>query len=251
MGSPQARLRSPVPLRYAALAVFVVYVAFGLLIPAAGARGNREVKRVKRALVRIERRLDEAKGEVDALHERLRTLDAIVASTRTTLRVRAHDEPKDLLSRLRFWTDVVRLVKARAETGVVEDRLPQAQQEIWGLTARRADKIDELKELVRVSRAHTRNPLPSWSVHGNLITYSADWEAVSMCESSGRWHINSQYDGGLQFHPLTWIGFGGGEFARYAYEATKKQQIAVAERVLAIQGSRAWPNCFHPLPFNF
>ena len=86
---------------------------------------------------------------------------------------------------------------------------------------------------------------------GDLITYSADWEEVSMCESSGNWHIDSHHDGGLQFLPATWLGFGGGEFARYAYQATKNQQIYIAERVLAIQGSGAWPTCFRSLPIHF
>jgi hypothetical protein len=235
---------------YAVMAAVVVWSMLGPASPAP-ARESREVKRVKKALVKIEHVLDEGKAEIDRIHGRLENLDAVVKSARLSLRVASRYRSPDLWMRLQFWEDIVRLVEARSEIGILEDRLPEAQQEIWNLTARRADKIDELKALVRISRAHTRNPLPSWSVHGNLITYSADWEAVSLCESSGRWHINSQYDGGLQFHPRTWIGFGGGEFARHAYEATKKQQIAVAERVLAIQGSQAWPNCFHPLPFNF
>ncbi len=58
-------------------------------------------------------------------------------------------------------------------------------------------------------------------------------------------------NGGLQFHPLTWLGFGGAEFGRYAHQASKIEQIAIAERVLAIQGPGAWPNCFEPLPFHF
>jgi hypothetical protein len=102
-----------------------------------------------------------------------------------------------------------------------------------------------------VVKAQERRGVGSMTLNGEIVTYSADWEAVSMCESSGRWHIDSQFDGGLQFLPVTWLEFGGGEFARYAYEATKIQQIAIAERVLAIQGPKAWPNCFKPLPFGF
>ena len=72
----------------------------------------------------------------------------------------------------------------------------------------------------------------------------ADWEAIAQCESGGNWHLDGYYDGGLQFHPQTWLGYGGGQYARYAWQATKEQQIAIAERVLKGQGPGAWPNCF-------
>ncbi|MQA99230.1 MAG: hypothetical protein GEU78_02895 [Actinobacteria bacterium] len=109
--------------------------------------------------------------------------------------------------------------------------------------------IDELQEVVqeRAASREIEQAVASWSDTGHLITYGADWAAVAMCESSARWHIDSRFDGGLRFDPATWLGFGGAEFARYAHEATKKQQITIAERVLAIQGPRAWPNCFRPL----
>lgn len=72
---------------------------------------------------------------------------------------------------------------------------------------------------------------------------SVNWDAIAACESGGNWSINSTYDGGLQFHPDTWTGYGGNEFAPYAYQATREQQIVVAERVLAGQGIGAWPHC--------
>lgn len=71
-----------------------------------------------------------------------------------------------------------------------------------------------------------------------------DWDAIAQCESGGRWDLDSTYDGGLQFHPDTWLGYGGGAYARYAWQATRAQQIAIAERVLRGQGPGAWPNCF-------
>ncbi|RWA20484.1 transglycosylase family protein [Mycolicibacterium brumae] len=73
----------------------------------------------------------------------------------------------------------------------------------------------------------------------------SEWDQVAACESGGNWAINTGngYHGGLQFSPSTWRGAGGGEFAPAAYLATKEQQIAVAERVLASQGRGAWPTC--------
>lgn len=69
------------------------------------------------------------------------------------------------------------------------------------------------------------------------------WERLAECESGGQWSLDGTYDGGLQFHPDTWTAYGGGDFATYAYQASKSQQIAVAERVLAQQGWDAWPAC--------
>ena len=73
----------------------------------------------------------------------------------------------------------------------------------------------------------------------------AEWDQVAQCESGGNWAINTGngYQGGLQFSPSTWTAHGGGEFASSADQATKEQQITVAERVLASQGKGAWPSC--------
>jgi hypothetical protein len=72
-----------------------------------------------------------------------------------------------------------------------------------------------------------------------------DWDAVARCESGGNWSINTGngFYGGLQFIPSTWLAFGGGAYAPRADLATKAQQIAVAENVLAEQGPGAWPTC--------
>ncbi|WP_159401034.1 transglycosylase family protein [Streptomyces sp. NRRL B-24484] len=73
----------------------------------------------------------------------------------------------------------------------------------------------------------------------------ATWDKVAQCESSGDWHINTGngFYGGLQFTSSTWTSFGGGAYASRADLATKDQQIAIAEKVLAEQGPGAWPVC--------
>src|ERR1700742_2043087 len=77
----------------------------------------------------------------------------------------------------------------------------------------------------------------------------SEWDRVAACESGGNWRINTGngYHGGLQFSQGTWAAHGGGEFAGSANQATREQQIAVAERVLATQGRGAWPVCGHGL----
>ena len=136
-----------------------------------------------------------------------------------------------------------RLAELRSD---VSNKVSQLQNEVAGLEAaalaaerRRAEQAAAQVQQVIVDDA-VRHPVPG-------PPYHADWEAIAMCESGGNWHIDSTYDGGLQFHPLTWLGYGGGKYARYAWQATKAEQIAIAEVVLREQGPGAWPNCFKSL----
>ncbi|MGZ4519048.1 MAG: transglycosylase family protein [Mycobacteriaceae bacterium] len=73
-------------------------------------------------------------------------------------------------------------------------------------------------------------------------TTGNNWDAVAQCESGGNWAINTGngFSGGLQFTPSTWSAYGG---TGSAQSASKSEQIAVAERVLAGQGKGAWPVC--------
>ncbi|GAB2873140.1 transglycosylase family protein [Lentzea nigeriaca] len=69
-----------------------------------------------------------------------------------------------------------------------------------------------------------------------------DWDALAQCEASGNWAANTGngFYGGLQFTQQTWNAYGG---QGSAANASREQQIAVAERVLAGQGPQAWPSC--------
>ncbi|GAA4708689.1 transglycosylase family protein [Pseudonocardia yuanmonensis] len=78
---------------------------------------------------------------------------------------------------------------------------------------------------------------------GNANAASASsWDALAKCESGGNWSINTGngYYGGLQFNLTTWRAYGG---QGMPHQASKAQQIAVAEKVLAKQGWNAWPSC--------
>jgi resuscitation-promoting factor RpfA len=71
---------------------------------------------------------------------------------------------------------------------------------------------------------------------------SVNWDAVAQCESGGNWSINTGngYSGGLQFAPGTWRANGG---TGSAHNASREEQIRVAENVLKSQGIGAWPVC--------
>jgi hypothetical protein len=79
----------------------------------------------------------------------------------------------------------------------------------------------------------------------NTAQASSVWDRVAACESGGNWHINTGngFYGGLQFTRSTWTAFGGGRYASRADLASRSEQIAVAQRVLASQGPGAWPVC--------
>ena len=80
----------------------------------------------------------------------------------------------------------------------------------------------------------------------------SDWDRLAQCESGGNWGINTGngYQGGLQFSPSTWAAYGGTQYAPTANQATREQQIAIAEKTLAGQGWGAWPACSAKLGLN-
>jgi resuscitation-promoting factor RpfA len=87
-------------------------------------------------------------------------------------------------------------------------------------------------------------PIVGFTSVANAATED-QWDRVANCESGGNWHINTGngYYGGVQFSSSTWLGYGGGHYASRADLASKAEQIAVANRVLAAQGWGAWPVC--------
>lgn len=71
------------------------------------------------------------------------------------------------------------------------------------------------------------------------------WDRLAQCESGGNWSINTGngYSGGVQFSASTWRAMGGGEFAPTAGQASREEQIIVAERTLRSGGWSQWPAC--------
>ena len=83
------------------------------------------------------------------------------------------------------------------------------------------------------------------SYSGGSSSGGVNWDAIAACESGGNWSTNTGngFSGGLQFTQGTWDAYGGGQYASTAAGASRSQQIAVAQRVLAGQGIGAWPVC--------
>ncbi|WP_277681567.1 resuscitation-promoting factor [Saccharomonospora azurea] len=106
------------------------------------------------------------------------------------------------------------------------------------------DSVEVSTEVVReaekkVVRIGTKSAVPD-------IGDASVWDALAQCESTGNWGINTGngYYGGLQFNKQTWDAYGGSQYAAYPHEATREQQIDIAERVRDDRGGYgAWPHC--------
>ncbi|MFI8189877.1 transglycosylase family protein [Streptomyces sp. NPDC085946] len=108
---------------------------------------------------------------------------------------------------------------------------------------RRSSKATRAIAMAGVAGAAVAAPLMA---AGNAsAATTAEWDAVAQCESGGNWSINTGngYYGGLQFSASTWAAYGGTQYAATADQASKAQQITIAEKVLAGQGKGAWPVC--------
>jgi uncharacterized protein YabE (DUF348 family) len=82
------------------------------------------------------------------------------------------------------------------------------------------------------------------SSHGVKINLAraAQWDRIAKCESGNRWHINTGngYYGGLQFSKASWDANGGRDFAAYPHQASREEQITIANRYYAKAGFRPW-----------
>lgn len=230
----------PLP-RYLLVHLFLVALAASLMSGPLADRGRAKegskFKKIKQELVRIQTDLDAHRVALRRFGKRWDQLEA------------------ESSERAKSFSGFAASRVGAAEQAYVETLILHAREAIRASEEHQDETIERLDQIVAERQAKQLEKsgveaatMPSLTVGGSLITYSADWEKTAMCESTKRWHIDSRYDGGLQFDPITWIEFGGAEFARYAYQASKIEQIAVAERVLIIQGPGAWPNCFTPLP---
>jgi hypothetical protein len=85
-------------------------------------------------------------------------------------------------------------------------------------------------------------PAPEAPPAPAVKAYSVNWDAIAQCESGGNWSINTGngFAGGLQFTQSTWSANGG---SGSPHNASREEQIRVAENVLRTQGIGAWPVC--------
>ncbi|MGW0603294.1 transglycosylase family protein [Streptomyces sp. NPDC002640] len=87
--------------------------------------------------------------------------------------------------------------------------------------------------------------LPLFAASSAGAAEGATWDRVAECESGGAWSADTGngFYGGLQLSQDQWEDHGGLSYASNPSEASRSQQIAVAERILAEQGATPWLAC--------
>lgn len=145
------------------------------------------------------------------------------------------------------------LVMAIAVIGVVTDAADATGEPATPeATVTMADHGDMYAAMADISLAigSLPKPVPARRVQSRaaVIVDPSDpgvWDALAHCETRGNWATDSVpgFSGGLGFAHGTWRSMGGGEFADVAADATREQQIVVAQRVLESSGWGAWPGC--------
>jgi hypothetical protein len=95
----------------------------------------------------------------------------------------------------------------------------------------------EARRAVEVAR--TRATQPNRTPALNPRT-GVNWDGIARCETGSNWQHQTRYDGGLGILHAAWIEFGGRDFAEYGSQASRAQQIVVAERIYARYGLSGW-----------
>ncbi|WP_037677104.1 transglycosylase family protein [Streptomyces griseus] len=87
--------------------------------------------------------------------------------------------------------------------------------------------------------------IPLLGATGASAADGTTWDKVADCETGGAWSADTGngFYGGLHLNQERWEKYGGLEYASSADKASRSQQIAVAEKVLADIGPGAWPTC--------
>jgi resuscitation-promoting factor RpfB len=150
------------------------------------------------------------------------------------------------------------------------DEVRETSDEVWRGTTRIAQEgRDGLRHdryrVVTVDGVETERELVAQEVvlepetRVVLVGTFVDWDRIAQCETRGAWSADrhtdldpraeNRYYGGLQFNYRTWHSAGGRQYAEFPHQATREQQIAVAERLYELRRRwgvdpwGAWPAC--------
>ncbi|MEU1514392.1 transglycosylase family protein [Streptomyces sp. NPDC005811] len=87
--------------------------------------------------------------------------------------------------------------------------------------------------------------IPLLAASGASAADGTVWDKVAQCETDGSWSANKgdgEY-GGLSLSQEDWETYGGLDYATRPDLASRNQQIAVAQQLLAKEGVGAWGTC--------
>jgi hypothetical protein len=128
------------------------------------------------------------------------------------------------------------LAEAQRQTQAYADAVHAFEAE----QAVQAEQAAQLEALAAAQAAQAEEAVRAQAAARTGIQDSY-WDRMAYCETGGNWSmVGSKYSGGLGFWNGTWDGFGGREFAARAGQATREQQIIVANRVADSVGLSGW-----------
>lgn len=87
--------------------------------------------------------------------------------------------------------------------------------------------------------------IPLLAASGASAADGTVWDKVAQCETGGSWSADKGDGefGGLSLTQQDWEAHGGLDYAASPDLASRNQQIAVAQKVLAVKGVGAWGTC--------
>lgn len=169
----------------------------------------------------------------------------------------AHD-----IQRFTLVTDLLAREQAQEQAQVRRTQAEAARFEVQAQVERERQEAEEARRAAeeahaawhreqdriaaeRAAQAASASVPPPGSNYGRF-------EAIAQCESNGRWDLNTGngYFGGLQFLASTWRSAGGTRYAPLPHQATKDQQIRIAEEWLARTSWAQWPACSSKLGYR-
>lgn len=116
---------------------------------------------------------------------------------------------------------------------------------------RRAAEAAAAAERARQAAAAAARRVTPTATTSNTRPGGVNWDGIAQCETGGNWSMSgSRFSGGVGFANSTWSGAMHGRwiwsgypdlgFPENAGDATREQQIIVAERVYAKFGLSGW-----------
>lgn len=122
---------------------------------------------------------------------------------------------------------------------VGQTRVQQRKTGVWRVTYQIINHDGQENERIAISRVPIDPAQPRIEFHGTH--YNPLWDKMAECETGGNWAAGGQtYQGGLGIFWKNWNYYGGRDFAPTGGQATKLEQIIVAERIRKAHGWHAW-----------
>ena len=119
------------------------------------------------------------------------------------------------------------------------DRLVTGKPGVQNVTYEITNQNGKESGRVAISKVPTTPAVPDITYYGTK--YNPLWDKMANCETGGNWAASGQkYQGGLGIFFQNWNYYGGRKFAPIAGQATKYEQIIVAEKIQHDHGWHAW-----------